>query len=157
MRLIRKTIRGKTRYFVQLILRGIPPKKHEYGPDTVVTGLDVGISTVAEVSINHVELHELGPDIPVIVLTANAMQGVRELYLEKGFVEFLSSLDKDDIKTEYLLPIIVDGMLKKNEVTVTVLDTDDKWFGVTYQEDKDAVKAALADLVAKGVYPENIK
>jgi NDP-sugar pyrophosphorylase family protein len=78
-------------------------------------------------------------------------------YLEKGFVEFLSSLDKDDIKTEYLLPIIVDGMLKKNEVTVTVLDTDDKWFGVTYQEDKDAVKAALADLVAKGVYPENIK
>lgn len=78
-------------------------------------------------------------------------------YLEKGFVEFLSSLDKDDVKTEYLLPIIVDDMLKKNKVTVSVLDTDDKWFGVTYQEDKDAVKAALADLVAKGVYPENIK
>ena len=78
-------------------------------------------------------------------------------YLEKGFVEFLSSLSADDIKTEYLLPIIVDNMLKKNEVTVTVLDTDDKWFGVTYQEDKDAVKAALADLVKQGVYPENIK
>lgn len=78
-------------------------------------------------------------------------------YLEKGFVEFLSSLAPDDIKTEYLLPIIVDGMLKKGEVSVKVLDTDDKWFGVTYQEDKDAVKAALSDLVAKGVYPENIK
>ena len=66
VRLLRKTIRGKTRYFVQLVLRGTPPRKHEYGPDTVVTGLDVGVSTVAEVSINHVELHELGPDIPVI-------------------------------------------------------------------------------------------
>ena len=66
VRLLRKTIRGKTRYFVQLVLRGTPPRKHEYGPDTVVTGLDVGVSTVAEVSKNHVELHELGPDIPVI-------------------------------------------------------------------------------------------
>ena len=66
VRLLRKTIRGKTRYFVQLVLRGTPPRKHEYGPETVVTGLDVGVSTVAEVSKNHVELHELGPDIPVI-------------------------------------------------------------------------------------------
>ena len=66
VRLLRKTIRRKTRYFVQLVLRGTPPRKHEYGPETVVTGLDVGVSTVAEVSKNHVELHELGPDIPVI-------------------------------------------------------------------------------------------
>ncbi len=78
-------------------------------------------------------------------------------YLEKGFVEFLSSLEKDDIKTEYLLPIIVDSMLKKGEVTVKVLDTDDKWFGVTYQEDKDSVKDALKALVAEGIYPESIK
>lgn len=78
-------------------------------------------------------------------------------YLEKGFVEFLSNLEKDDIKTEYLLPIIVDSMLKKGEVTVKVLDTDDKWFGVTYQEDKDSVKAALKALVDDGVYPESIK
>lgn len=78
-------------------------------------------------------------------------------YLEKGFVEFLSSLQRDDIKTEYLLPIIVDDMLKKGIVTVSVLDTNDKWFGVTYQEDKDSVKAALKDLVKQGVYPENIK
>ena len=78
-------------------------------------------------------------------------------YLESGFVEFLSGREKDDVKTEYLLPIIVDGMLKKGEVSVKVLDTDDKWFGVTYQEDKDSVKAALSALVADGVYPENIK
>ena len=66
VRLIRKTIRGKTRYFVQLVLRGKPPKKHEYGSDTVVTGLDIGVSTVAEVSSRHVQLHELAPDIPAI-------------------------------------------------------------------------------------------
>ena len=78
-------------------------------------------------------------------------------YLEEGFTEFLSNLPKDDIKTEYLLPIIVDDMLKKGEVTVKVLDTDDKWFGVTYQEDKDSVKSALAGLVDAGVYPQSIK
>ena len=78
-------------------------------------------------------------------------------YLDKGFVEFLSALPKDDIKTEYLLPIIIDGMLGDGEVSVKVLDTDDKWFGVTYQEDKDSVKSALQKLVEDGVYPENIK
>ncbi|MBR2760197.1 MAG: hypothetical protein IKD66_03405 [Solobacterium sp.] len=66
VRVIRKTIRGKTRYFVQLVLRGKPPKKHEYGSDTVVTGLDIGVSTVAEVSERHVQLHELAPGIPAI-------------------------------------------------------------------------------------------
>ena len=66
VRLLRKTVRGKTRYFVQLVLRGKPPKKHEYGSDTVVTGLDIGVSTVAEVSSRHVQLHELAPDIPAI-------------------------------------------------------------------------------------------
>lgn len=78
-------------------------------------------------------------------------------YLEKGFVDFLSKLDKDDLKSEYLLPIIIDGMLKEGTVNVSVLDSNDKWFGVTYQEDKDSVKAALKELVDAGVYPENIK
>ena len=64
VRLVRKTIRGKTRYFVQLVLRGIPPKKHEYGSDETVTGLDIGVSTAAEVSQEHVQLHELAPEIP---------------------------------------------------------------------------------------------
>ncbi|MCR5450741.1 MAG: hypothetical protein K6F23_15250 [Solobacterium sp.] len=64
VRLTRKTIRGKTRYFVQLVLRGIPPKKHEYGSEETVTGLDIGVSTVAEVSSEHVQLHALAPEIP---------------------------------------------------------------------------------------------
>ena len=63
VRLMRTTIRGKTRYFIQLVLRGKPPVKHHYGCEENVTGLDVGVSTVAEVSDEHVHLHELAPDI----------------------------------------------------------------------------------------------
>ncbi len=63
VRLSKRTIRGKTRYFVQLILKGKPPQKHLYGPDQVITGLDVGVSTVAEVSSECVHLHELAPEL----------------------------------------------------------------------------------------------
>lgn len=66
VRLMRKTVRGNTRYYAQLILEGFPPVKHSYGPDTVVTGLDIGVSTVAEASDKYVQLHELAPDVTSI-------------------------------------------------------------------------------------------
>lgn len=72
--------------------------------------------------------------------------------LEKRFVTFLSGLKKEDIKKEYLLPDIVDGMLKDGSATVKVLETQDKWFGVTYAEDKQSVTDAFAKLIADGVY-----
>ena len=57
--------------------------------------------------------------------------------LRKGFPEFISGM-KDPLKDEYLLPIIADGMLKQG-VEFEVLPSDDMWFGVTYQEDKESV------------------
>ncbi|MBQ0058910.1 MAG: nucleotidyltransferase [Lachnospiraceae bacterium] len=72
--------------------------------------------------------------------------------LEKGFPEFLSSLEEGDVKSEYLLPIIVDGLLKADATAVSVLKSTDKWFGVTYKEDKDIVKQAFDKLITDGVY-----
>lgn len=72
--------------------------------------------------------------------------------LEKKFVQFLSDLKEGDIKKEYLLPDIVDGMLKEGTATVKVLETQDKWFGVTYAEDKQSVTEAFKKLIADGVY-----
>lgn len=74
--------------------------------------------------------------------------------LEGGFVEFLSSLKPEDIKAEYLLPLVIDGMIKKGTATVSVLPTGDRWFGVTYQEDKYAVIDSFKALHAAGVYTE---
>ena len=76
--------------------------------------------------------------------------------LEKGFVEFLSSLAPDDIKKEYLLPILVDQLIKNGSASVDVLETKDTWFGVTYQEDKEAVMEAFKNLTDAGVYPQGL-
>ena len=73
--------------------------------------------------------------------------------LEKGFTEFLSNVPEGDLKKEYLLPIFIDQLMQEGRAEVDVLDTTETWFGVTYQEDKDAVKKAFAELTAKGVYP----
>jgi len=76
--------------------------------------------------------------------------------LERGFSPFLESLKEGDIKSEYLLPKIIDRLISQDKARVHVLETRDKWFGVTYKEDKPAVSAAIKDLVSKGIYPERL-
>lgn len=76
--------------------------------------------------------------------------------LEKGFPEFLDNIKEGDIKAEYLLPKIIDQLIKSGRAKVQVLETRDKWFGVTYQEDKEAVVASIRKLIADGVYKENL-
>lgn len=72
--------------------------------------------------------------------------------LEHGFVEFLENLGDNPLKAEYLLPIIMDKLIKEKKASVTVLETPDKWFGVTYAEDKDYVIDSFRKLVEDGVY-----
>lgn len=73
--------------------------------------------------------------------------------LERGFPAFLDSIPEGNLKAEYLLPQIIDRLVKSGKARVKVLDTHDKWFGVTYQEDKAAVVASIRKLVDDGVYP----
>ena len=77
--------------------------------------------------------------------------------LEDGFKEFFANMgDKDILKVEYLLPIYIDELLQAGRVSVKVLDTNDKWFGVTYKEDKDYVVKSFAKLIEDGVYQKNL-
>lgn len=76
--------------------------------------------------------------------------------LERGFKEFLSDLGQNALTAEYLLPTIVDGMLKENSVELKVLPSEDRWFGVTFQEDIPFVREEIAALVENGVYPRNL-
>ena len=71
--------------------------------------------------------------------------------LDRGFVEFLKERGTE-LKSEYLLPRIVDKMIKQDGEKVKVLYTDDKWYGVTYKEDKQSVVDAIAKLCAEGKY-----
>lgn len=72
--------------------------------------------------------------------------------LEEGFIQFLSALNATDLKTEYLLPTIIGGLLKEKKVQVKVLESKDKWFGVTYKEDKESVVEAIKELIRAGAY-----
>lgn len=71
--------------------------------------------------------------------------------LKKEFVQFLNKYSTDNTK-EFLLPIIVDKMLKNNQANIRVLETNDKWFGITYKEDKDIVIKEFKELIEKGIY-----
>lgn len=76
--------------------------------------------------------------------------------LEEGFNDFLANLEPTELKAEYLLPSIIGDLLKKEKAEVNVLTSHDTWFGVTYKEDKEAVKQNIADLINKGHYPEKL-
>ena len=73
--------------------------------------------------------------------------------LEQGFCEFFQGAAKaDPLKAEYLLPIYIGQLLREGKVTVQVLPTSEKWFGVTYREDKPAVMESFRKLIEGGVY-----
>ena len=74
--------------------------------------------------------------------------------LDKGFPVFLKNMT-NPLKDEYLLPTIVDGLIKNGE-QVTVLPTDDKWFGVTYKEDKASVVESFKQLYAENAYQSEL-
>lgn len=77
--------------------------------------------------------------------------------LEKGFAEFFEKdVVENPLKAEYLLPTIIGGMLRNGECTVRVIETQDKWFGVTYKEDKAAVVESFKKLIEDGVYGEEL-
>ncbi|MEE9368895.1 MAG: hypothetical protein V3V05_08520 [Pontiella sp.] len=76
-------------------------------------------------------------------------------FLDQGFIQFLERAG-GELKSEYLLPELIDGMIRNGETTVAVLPTNEKWMGVTYSEDKPQVMAGIRALVDAGVYPESL-
>ena len=77
-------------------------------------------------------------------------------FLAEDFKDFLTNVEEGDLKSEYLLPNIVDKLLKEERANVKVLETQDRWFGVTYKEDKEIVQEAFRELIADGVYAEKL-
>lgn len=77
--------------------------------------------------------------------------------LKARFAAFLAeNLAQNPLKCEYFLPFVVDELLKEKKATVRVLKSLDKWYGVTYKEDKQVVMDAIARLKAEGIYPEKL-
>lgn len=77
--------------------------------------------------------------------------------LEKGFAEFFKEeVPANPLKAEYLIPIYIGELLKKDQMSVKVLRTNDTWYGMTYHEDVAAVKESFRQMLAEGVYKEDL-
>lgn len=77
--------------------------------------------------------------------------------LEKHFITFFKEdVIKNPLKAEYLLPTLIGSLLRENKCTVKVLETHDKWFGVTYKEDKPEVVKSFKKLIEEGVYSTDL-
>lgn len=77
--------------------------------------------------------------------------------IKQGFVPFLEKgLEENPLKCEYYLPSVVTRLLEEGKATVKVLRSEEKWYGVTYKEDKAMVEAAIQGMKDEGRYPQNL-
>ena len=88
------------------------------------------------------------------------MWGFTRSYLDEAEARFPAFLEEtakvNPLKGEYFLPSVVSQLLAEKKARVRVLESRDKWYGVTYKEDKPVIVAALAQMRKDGVYPENL-
>lgn len=105
-----------------------------------------------------------GPDGSMKKLSADLrvsmnMWGLQDSFLDilrDGFCEFLSGLEGDGSTGEYLIPDVIDRLLREDRAEVTVLSSEDRWFGVTYQEDKQNVIDEFRSLTERGIYSRDL-
>lgn len=77
--------------------------------------------------------------------------------LSEQFHEFLINVDEKNVDgSEFLVPIAIDRLIKDGKCKVRVLNTDSRWFGMTYSQDVDEVKLNILEYIRKGIYPENL-
>ena len=84
------------------------------------------------------------------------------LFLHKIFLKVICDnfglfLDKhNDLDSEYLVPDVINSEVFKGNISLSVCDTNSKWYGVTYKDDKDMVIEAISKYIQDGVYPKKL-
>ncbi len=88
------------------------------------------------------------------------MWGFTRSFLDEAWARFPAFLDKalaeNPAKAEYFLPTVVSQLIDEGKARVKVLRSEDKWYGVTYREDKPTVVSAIAEKTASGLYPDRL-
>ncbi len=110
--------------------------------------------------IHFTEDGENWTDVPAETVVSMNMWGYTPSFLkeiENGFPGFLDNeAKKNPAKAEYFLPMLVGRLLKEDKASVKVLESPDKWYGVTYAADKPQVVAALRGMTEQGLYPDGL-
>ena len=98
--------------------------------------------------------------LPGDTIVSMNLWGFTKSFLTEAEARFPAFLDKalveNPLKGEYFLPSVVTQLLEEGKARVKVLRSADKWYGVTYREDKPVVVKAIADMTAQGLYPDNL-
>ena len=99
-------------------------------------------------------------ELPGDTIVSMNMWGFTRSFLDEALARFPAFLDKtlaeNPEKGEYFLPTVVSQLIGEEKARVKVLRSEDKWYGVTYREDKPAVMAAIAEKTAAGLYPDRL-
>lgn len=99
---------------------------------------------------------KLDPNVSVSMNMWGLTPGFMET-LSEGFAEFFEAkVPENPLKAEFLIPVFIGRLLREGKITVKVLETGDKWFGVTYQEDRELVVNSVRALIMSGVYREDL-
>ena len=109
--------------------------------------------SIADLSGRH-PVH-LSPEAPVSMNLWGYHPDMLDV-MEQYFRDFLAGLAPDELKAECLLPVMMDDLTAAGKCATSVLHTPDKWFGLTYPEDKQGVSDGLQALHDSGVYPETL-
>ena len=103
---------------------------------------------------------ETWTDVDGDTIVSMNLWGFTESFVREAKARFSKFLDKalveNPLKGEYFLPSVVSELIGEGKARVKVLHSTDKWYGVTYKEDKPVVVQAIADKTAAGVYPEKL-
>lgn len=98
--------------------------------------------------------------LPGDTLVSMNMWGFTRSFLDEAEARFPAFLDRalesNPLKGEYFLPSVVDQLIREGRAEVRVLPSEDKWYGVTYREDKPTVISAIAAMTEAGLYPEEL-
>lgn len=114
------------------------------------------IKLCADGVIRDTQLSEAGPVLDPDAFVSMNMWGYHNDILdvmEQYFYDFLEKVSADSEKVECLLPTMMDALISAGRINTSVLSTDDRWFGLTYQEDRPGVVEALTALHEANVYP----
>ena len=99
-------------------------------------------------------------ELPEDTIVSMNMWGFTRSFLDEALARFPAFLDKalaeNPEKGEYFLPTVVSQLIDEGKARVKVLRSEDKWYGVTYREDKPTVVAAIAEKTAAGLYPDRL-
>ena len=137
------------------VKRGICKIENEYLIDLIESSVEKKDNKLTAYPLNNSESFEINPEQTVsmnmLLFTPTIFN-----FIEENFKAFLDESKDNIMKAEYMIPDLLQKLLKKDLVTTKVIETTSIWHGITYQEDKEIVKKALKELTDKNIYPQDL-